>query len=258
MGIATTGALFTTVTAGAAGGLRLFQVGVTPEDYVTRRARRRLSARGSLLSHPASLTGGGERRKIGVSTFRSGNILEAVPGDRIPANALSAGKETITNESVQSGGTASVLRTLAAFVSARSLAAVRAYRLHAVTEPGENMSDLQLSGAVVRVAVTIRDAITMRAASATDSGTDAALVTANTILIYRDTRDDPPCQHNDSKYRPHTGPESLFLLTRLPAGTGLRVVLLAGSGITVQETFRTPGLLIKPHLSPIPFTKETL
>lgn len=141
MSVAAIGALFINASEEAAMVLLLFMLGERLESYAAGRARRGISSLMALIPEQASLIKNGVKITVPVSTLQPGDIIEIVPGGRLPTDAELLNEFASFDESALTGESMPVERKTGEQVLAGALSIDRAIQMKVVSEQGQNAID---------------------------------------------------------------------------------------------------------------------
>lgn len=141
MSVASAGALLIGASAEAAVVLWLFHIGENLEAYATRRAKKGITALMSLVPENAILILNGQRRQVSVDQLRPGDIIEAGPGTRLPADASLLNDRAAFDESALTGESLPVERTEGQRLAAGTLVVDRVCQFTVISEPGDSAID---------------------------------------------------------------------------------------------------------------------
>ncbi|PSV39991.1 zinc/cadmium/mercury/lead-transporting ATPase [Photobacterium sp. GB-210] len=142
MSIAAIGALYLGETAEAAMVILLFLIGEQLEGYAASRARSGVKALMDLVPEDANVVlPNGEKKKVPASELKPGDVIEVVPGERLPADGQVLDVVASFDESALTGESVPVERTPGQKVMAGSMASDKVVRLTIVSAQGENAID---------------------------------------------------------------------------------------------------------------------
>ena len=110
MTIAATGALFVGAAEEAALVVFLFAVGEMLEGFAAARARRSITALAELVPKSARLVVGDRIREVPAGDLAIGQIVQARPGDRIPADGIVVAGTSGVDESPVTGESVPILK----------------------------------------------------------------------------------------------------------------------------------------------------
>ncbi|MDR5609886.1 MULTISPECIES: zinc/cadmium/mercury/lead-transporting ATPase [unclassified Arsenophonus] len=141
MSVAAIGALFINASEEAAMVLLLFMIGERLESYAAGRARRGISSLMALIPEQAVLIKNGVKTTVPVSTLQPGDIIEILPGGRLPTDAGLVNEFASFDESALTGESIPVERKTGEKVSAGALSIDRAIQMKVISEQGQNAID---------------------------------------------------------------------------------------------------------------------
>ncbi|WP_318401179.1 zinc/cadmium/mercury/lead-transporting ATPase [Photobacterium leiognathi] len=142
MSIAAIGALYLGETAEAAMVILLFLIGEQLEGYAASRARSGVKALMDLVPEEANVVlPNGEKKKVPASELQPGDVIEVVPGERLPADGQVLDVVASFDESALTGESVPVERTPGQKVMAGSMASDKVVRLTIISAQGENAID---------------------------------------------------------------------------------------------------------------------
>ncbi|MDR5616518.1 zinc/cadmium/mercury/lead-transporting ATPase [Arsenophonus sp.] len=141
MSVAAIGALFINASEEAAMVLLLFMIGERLESYAAGRARRGISSLMALIPEQAVLIKNGVKTTVPVSTLQPGDIIEILPGGRLPTDAELVNEFASFDESALTGESMPVERKTGEKVSADALSIDRAIQMKVISEQGQNAID---------------------------------------------------------------------------------------------------------------------
>ncbi|MDR5611789.1 MAG: zinc/cadmium/mercury/lead-transporting ATPase [Arsenophonus sp.] len=141
MSVAAIGALFINASEEAAMVLLLFMIGERLESYSAGRARRGISSLMALIPEQAVLIKNGVKTTVPVSTLQPGDIIEILPGGRLPTDAELVNEFASFDESALTGESMPVERKTGEKVSAGALSIDRAIQMKVISEQGQNAID---------------------------------------------------------------------------------------------------------------------
>ncbi|WP_305815606.1 zinc/cadmium/mercury/lead-transporting ATPase [Photobacterium leiognathi] len=142
MSIAAIGALYLGETAEAAMVILLFLIGEQLEGYAASRARSGVKALMDLVPEQANVVlPNGEKKKVPASELQPGDVIEVVPGERLPADGQVLDVVASFDESALTGESVPVERTPGQKVMAGSMASDKVVRLTIISAQGENAID---------------------------------------------------------------------------------------------------------------------
>ncbi|AZP24533.1 zinc/cadmium/mercury/lead-transporting ATPase [Morganella morganii] len=141
MTVAAVGAIIIGATEEAAMVILLFLLGEMLESYAAGRARRGVSALMALVPEDAVVIKDGQKVSVPVAQLRPGDIIEIVPGGRLPTDAELLSEFASFDESALTGESVPVERAQGEKVAAGSLSVDRAVQMKVVSEQGQNAID---------------------------------------------------------------------------------------------------------------------
>ncbi len=142
MSIAAIDALYLGETAEAAMVILLFLIGEQLEGYAASRARSGVKALMDLVPEQANVVlPNGEKKKVPASELQPGDVIEVVPGERLPADGQVLDVVASFDESALTGESVPVERTPGQKVMAGSMASDKVVRLTIISAQGENAID---------------------------------------------------------------------------------------------------------------------
>lgn len=142
MSIAAIGALYLGETAEAAMVILLFLIGEQLEGYAASRARSGVKALMDLVPEEANMVlPNGEKQKVPASELKPGDVIEVVPGERLPADGQVLDVVASFDESALTGESVPVERLPGEKVMAGSMASDKVVRLTIISAQGENAID---------------------------------------------------------------------------------------------------------------------
>lgn len=141
MSVAAICALFINASEEAAMVLLLFMIGERLESYAAGCAHRGISSLMALIPEQAVLIKNGVKTTVPVSTLQPGNIIEILPGDRLPTDAELVNEFDSFDESALTGESMPVERKTGEKVSAGALSIDRAIQMKVISEQGQNAID---------------------------------------------------------------------------------------------------------------------
>ncbi|WP_413113208.1 zinc/cadmium/mercury/lead-transporting ATPase [Thaumasiovibrio sp. DFM-14] len=142
MTVAAIGALFLGETLEAAMVLLLFAVGQHLESYAAKRARQGVQKLMALTPDSAmQVFSDGRKETVSASTLRPDDVIEVLPGDRLPIDGELRSRAASFDESALTGESIPVEREPGEKILAGSLLVDRAVQLTVVSEPGESAVD---------------------------------------------------------------------------------------------------------------------
>ncbi|MFS1537400.1 MAG: zinc/cadmium/mercury/lead-transporting ATPase [Candidatus Phlomobacter fragariae] len=141
MSVAAIGALFINASEEAAMVLLLFMLGEKLESYAAGRARRGISSLMALIPEQASLIKNGVKTIVPVSTLQPGDIIEIVPGGRLPTDAELLHEFASFDESALTGESIPIERKTSEKVLAGALSIDRTIQMKVISEQGQNAID---------------------------------------------------------------------------------------------------------------------
>ncbi|MZG57810.1 zinc/cadmium/mercury/lead-transporting ATPase [Photobacterium lucens] len=142
MSIAAIGALYLGETAEAAMVILLFLIGEQLEGYAASRARSGVKALMDLVPEEANVVlPNGEKKKVPASELKPGDVIEVVPGERLPADGQVLDVVASFDESALTGESVPVERLPGEKVMAGSMASDKVVRLTIISAQGENAID---------------------------------------------------------------------------------------------------------------------
>ncbi|WP_063654291.1 zinc/cadmium/mercury/lead-transporting ATPase [Candidatus Arsenophonus triatominarum] len=141
MSVAAIGALFINASEEAAMVLLLFMIGERLESYAAGRTRRGISSLMALIPEQAMLIKNGVKTTVPVSTLQPGDIIEILPGGRLPTDAELVNEFASFDESALTGESMPIERKTGEKVSAGALSIDRAIQMKVISEQGQNAID---------------------------------------------------------------------------------------------------------------------
>lgn len=142
MSIAATGALFLGETVEAAMVLLLFMIGEHMEAFAAGRARQGVQKLMALTPETAFLIDrDGNKTAVSAHTLKPGDIIEILPGSRLPADGELLTPDVSFDKSALTGESVPVEHNPGEIVMAGSLSVNRAARLKVMSKPGESAVD---------------------------------------------------------------------------------------------------------------------
>ena len=142
MSVAAIGALFLGETAEAAMVLLLFLLGEHMESYAAGRARQGVQKLMELTPQTAlQISTNGRRAEVSAHKLQPGDVIEVLPGSRLPVDGELLTPHTSFDESSLTGESIPVERNQGDHVMAGSLTVNRVARFRVVSEPGDNAVD---------------------------------------------------------------------------------------------------------------------
>ncbi len=142
MSIAAIGALILGETAEAAIVLLLFMVGEQMEAFAAGRARQGVRKLMALTPQTAyRIDPDGNRTEVSARHLKPGDIIEILPGGRLPVDGELLTPNASFDESALTGESVPVERDHGQSIMAGSLSVDRVVRLKVISEPGESAVD---------------------------------------------------------------------------------------------------------------------
>ena len=142
MSVAAIGALYLGETAEAAMVIFLFLIGEQLEGYAASRARSGVKALMALVPEEAMvILADGSKTKRSAAELKPGDVIEVVPGERLPADGQVLDVIASFDESALTGESVPVERTPGEKVMAGSMAADKVVRLTIISAQGDNAID---------------------------------------------------------------------------------------------------------------------
>jgi len=142
MSIAAVGALILGETAEAAIVLLLFMVGEQMEAFAAGRARQGVRKLMALTPQTAyRIDPAGNRTEVSARHLRPGDIIEILPGGRLPVDGELLTPSASFDESALTGESVPVERDSGQNIMAGALSVDRVVRLKVISEPGESAVD---------------------------------------------------------------------------------------------------------------------
>ncbi|MGB0360674.1 MAG: heavy metal translocating P-type ATPase, partial [Endozoicomonas sp.] len=142
MSIAAIGAMFLGETSEAAMVLLLFMIGEHMEAFAAGRARQGVQKLMALTPETAlKIDQSGNNTEVPVSVLKPGDVIEILPGSRLPVDGQMLTTEASFDESALTGESIPVEYNLGASIMAGSLSVNRAVRIKVVSKPGESAVD---------------------------------------------------------------------------------------------------------------------
>ncbi|CCN49317.1 Lead, cadmium, zinc and mercury-transporting ATPase [Vibrio nigripulchritudo MADA3029] len=141
MSVAALGALYLGETIEAAMVLLLFLLGERLEAYAASRARSGVQSLMALVPENTIRIENDLRVEVAASELSVGDIIEVVPGDRLPADGKLVDTNASFDESALTGESVPVGRDIGDQVMAGSVVVDKVVRLSITSEQGENAID---------------------------------------------------------------------------------------------------------------------
>ncbi|SMY16780.1 zinc/cadmium/mercury/lead-transporting ATPase [Photobacterium aquimaris] len=142
MSVAAIGALYLGETAEAAMVILLFLIGEQLEGYAASRARSGVKALMDLVPEEATvILADGTKTKRAAAELKPGDVIEVVPGERLPADGQVLDVIASFDESALTGESVPVERTPGEKVMAGSMASDKVVRLTIISAQGDNAID---------------------------------------------------------------------------------------------------------------------
>ena len=142
MSVAATGAMILGDTPEAAMVLLLFLIGEHLEGYAASRARQGVQKLMELTPDSAfKINDDGTKSEVPADTLASGDIIEVLPGSRLPVDGELQNENASFDESALTGESIPVEHESGDQVLAGSLSVDRVTRLKVISEPGESAVD---------------------------------------------------------------------------------------------------------------------
>ncbi|MEC6898067.1 zinc/cadmium/mercury/lead-transporting ATPase [Photobacterium piscicola] len=142
MSVAAIGALYLGETAEAAMVIFLFLIGEQLEGYAASRARSGVKALMDLVPEEATvILADGTKTKRSAAELKPGDVIEVVPGERLPADGQVLDVIASFDESALTGESVPVERTPGEKVMAGSMASDKVVRLTIISAQGDNAID---------------------------------------------------------------------------------------------------------------------
>lgn len=142
MSVAATGAMILGDTPEAAMVLLLFMIGEHLEGYAANRARKGVQTLMELTPDMAlRLNPDGSKSEVPADTLIPGDIIDVLPGSRLPVDGELQSENASFDESALTGESIPVEHESGDRVLAGSLSVDRVTRLKVISEPGENAVD---------------------------------------------------------------------------------------------------------------------
>ncbi|WP_257296962.1 zinc/cadmium/mercury/lead-transporting ATPase [Endozoicomonas sp. YOMI1] len=142
MSIAAIGALFLGETVEAAMVLLLFMIGEHMEAFAAGRARQGVQKLMALTPETAyQIDRDGHKTEVSAHTLKPGDIIEILPGSRLPVDGELLTPNVSFDESALTGESVPVEHNPGDSVMAGSLSVDRVARLRVISKPGESAVD---------------------------------------------------------------------------------------------------------------------